>query len=65
MTPFITIEGPDGAGKTTLIKGLVSLLKEQLTVPLVLTREPGGEPLAEEIRDIILDPTHTQLDPRA
>ena len=65
MTPFITIEGPDGAGKTTLIKGLVSLLKEQLTVPLVLTREPGGEPLAEEIRDIILDPTYTQLDPRA
>lgn len=62
---FITIEGPDGAGKTTLISGLVEKLEASLKIPLMLTREPGGEPIAEKIRDIILDPAHTALDPRA
>lgn len=65
MSYFITVEGPDGAGKTTLIQGLVDRLQADLQVPLLLTREPGGEPLAEKIRDVILDPKHTDLDPRA
>lgn len=65
MGTFITVEGPDGAGKTTMINGLVAQLKEKLKVPLVLTREPGGVPVAEEIREIILNPEHMQLDPRA
>ncbi|MCZ0717907.1 dTMP kinase [Aerococcus kribbianus] len=65
MSYFITVEGPDGAGKTTLIQGLVDRLQADLQVPLLLTREPGGEPLAEKIRGVILDPKHTDLDPRA
>lgn len=60
---FITVEGIDGSGKTTLIKGLVQLLKQhypQLTV--LSTREPGGNMIAEKIREIILDVNHQQLD---
>lgn len=62
---FITVEGPDGAGKTTLINGLTAKLEASLNVPLILTREPGGDPIAEQIRRIILDPANTDLDPRA
>ena len=50
---FIVIDGPDGAGKSTVIKGVQSaLLAEGL--PVVLTREPGGSPYAEKVRDVIL-----------
>lgn len=62
---FITIEGPDGAGKTTLIEGLATKLTNRLGVPLTITREPGGHPIAEQIREIILSPENTDLDPRA
>lgn len=62
---LITIEGPDGAGKTTLIRGLVTELEAALAVPLMLTREPGGDPIAEKIREIILNPEHTALNDRA
>lgn len=61
---FITIEGPDGAGKTSLIKTLAPRLSEKMTVDLLLTREPGGIPISEKIREIILDPQHTEMDER-
>ncbi|QIL46355.1 dTMP kinase [Vagococcus coleopterorum] len=61
---FITIEGPDGAGKTSLIKGLAPLLEASLKTELLLTREPGGIPISEKIREIILDPAHTTMDDR-
>ncbi|MGX7059337.1 dTMP kinase [Vagococcus humatus] len=61
---FITVEGPDGAGKTSVINELAPLLKQQLTSPLLLTREPGGIPIAESIRRVILDPKNIEMDER-
>lgn len=61
---FITIEGPDGAGKTSIIKELAPKLTAAMTKELVLTREPGGIPIAEEIREVILDPKNTTMDER-
>lgn len=61
---FITIEGPDGAGKTSLIKELTPIFQQHLTIPLVVTREPGGIPIAEKIRQIILDPSNGAMDDR-
>ncbi len=60
---FISIEGPEGAGKTTLISGLAAYLQQQ-GVPVLTTREPGGIEIAERIRAIILDPSCTAMDPR-
>jgi dTMP kinase len=50
---FISFEGTEGVGKTTLIQGLATALREQ-GIELVLTREPGGTPLAERIRELLL-----------
>jgi dTMP kinase len=61
---FITVEGPDGAGKSSLVKGLVPLIQSALSIPLVVTREPGGSDIAEEIREILLNPEHTAMDDR-
>lgn len=61
---FITIEGPDGAGKTTLINALVPQLNVLYKLPVLVTREPGGNDIAEKIRQLILDPTHTTMDAR-
>ncbi|HET6552095.1 MAG TPA: dTMP kinase [Dyella sp.] len=52
---FITLEGGEGAGKSTLLAGLHKHLVGQ-GVPLVQTREPGGTPLGESVRAIVLDP---------
>jgi len=51
---FITFDGPDGSGKTTQIKRLADWLRERGTEP-VLLRQPGGTPLGERIRSILLD----------
>lgn len=60
---FITFEGGEGAGKSTAIKRIVdSLQKEGKEV--VLTREPGGTPIAEEIRNVILDKKNVGMDIR-
>lgn len=61
---FITVEGPDGAGKTSLIQTLVPILEQQLKNELIITREPGGIPISEEIRQVILDPKNTTMDDR-
>jgi len=53
---FITFEGPEGAGKTSVLQALIEELKPILGDDLVTTREPGGNPISEAIRDI-LQPT--------
>ena len=60
---FITIEGGEGAGKTTILSGIADWLKSQ-GWEVVVTREPGGIPIAEKIRDVILDRAHTDMDAR-
>lgn len=60
---FITFEGGEGAGKSTAIKRIVEKLTEE-GYEIVLTREPGGTPIAEEIRNVILDRKNTNMDPR-
>jgi dTMP kinase len=57
---FITFEGTEGAGKSTLIRNLKALIEERKTGPLagrevLLTREPGGTKVAERIRSVILE----------
>ena len=58
---FITFEGPEGAGKTTVIKELYKRMEEQ-GLKVILTREPGGIRIAEKIREIILDNDHQEMD---
>lgn len=60
---FITFEGPEGAGKTTIIQ----LLQEKFAQrkgEIVFTREPGGINIAEKIREVILNKEHTEMDAR-
>jgi len=59
---FITFEGPDGAGKTSVIQGLKKKFQETGEYPVLFTREPGGSPIAEEIRQVTLDPKNTAMD---
>lgn len=63
---FITLEGPEGSGKTTAARHLADWLRER-GAPVVLTHEPGGTPLGEEIRRIVLHMRgmSDDLDPRA
>jgi len=61
---FITVEGPDGAGKSTLVRKLQKKLLAELNVPLVITREPGGSDIAEKIREVIIDPNNRLMDNR-
>ncbi|HFR3747219.1 dTMP kinase [Streptococcus suis] len=58
---FITFEGPDGAGKTTVLQELLPKL-QVLGLEVITTREPGGVAIAEDIRKIILDPANTAMD---
>lgn len=61
---FISLEGSDGSGKTTAIKQVLKVIKPVLGDQLVLTREPGGDPIAEQIRHVILDPQNKAMDAR-
>ncbi|MCA1042411.1 dTMP kinase [Bacillus infantis] len=60
---FITAEGPEGAGKTTIINMLASGLADE-GYKVMQTREPGGIEIAEQIRAVILDTKNTAMDPR-
>ncbi|VXC38680.1 thymidylate kinase [Pseudomonas sp. 8AS] len=57
---FITLEGPEGAGKSTNREYLAERLREQ-GIEVLLTREPGGTPLAERIRELLLTPSDEQM----
>ncbi|MEO8246714.1 MAG: dTMP kinase [Chloroflexota bacterium] len=63
---FVTVEGPDGSGKTTAARHLAEWLRGQ-GVATVLTREPGGTPLGDEVRRLVLHlrDVSDDLDPRA
>jgi len=58
---FITIEGSEGAGKSTAVKHIVETL-EKRRVDHIITREPGGEENGEKIRSILLDSEHLEAD---
>ncbi len=57
---FITIEGGDGAGKSTNVEYIRAKLKA-VGKPVIVTREPGGTPLAEKIRRLLLDPENKNV----
>lgn len=61
---FITFEGPEGSGKTT-VSNIIEKRLEDIGYQVVHTREPGGTPIAEQIRNIILDKANIMLDARA
>lgn len=60
---FITLEGGEGAGKTTIANELIQKLSE-LGIETLYTREPGGIKIAEQIREVILDRENTEMDSR-
>lgn len=60
---FITVEGPDGAGKSTILNELYNKLVEEGR-DVVKTREPGGVSIAEQIREVILNKENTAMDIR-
>ena len=57
---FITFEGPDGSGKSTIIQKVYDYLIEN-NYDVIKTREPGGSPIAEKIRNLILDNENTEM----
>ncbi|HAQ57181.1 MAG TPA: dTMP kinase [Acholeplasmatales bacterium] len=60
---FVTFEGTEGSGKTSIIAQIETYFKSK-GYPVLSTREPGGIRISEKIRDILLDKNHTEMDPR-
>lgn len=60
---FITLEGGEGSGKTTIANEVIKKLANH-GVEGIHTREPGGSVIAEKIREVILNPLHTEMDAR-
>ncbi|WEV70496.1 dTMP kinase [Lactobacillus sp. ESL0785] len=58
---FISFEGPDGAGKSTVIAQVAAKIAPKLATQYLVTREPGGSKIAEQIRQFILDPKNDKL----
>ena len=63
MSLFITFEGGEGSGKSTILRKIDEKLRAD-GFETVLTREPGGTPIAEQIRNVILDKSNTKMDGR-
>lgn len=63
MSLFVTIEGPEGSGKTSAMR-IVKEKLENVGYSVVTTREPGGTEIGEQIRNVILDPKNTEMDSR-
>lgn len=59
---FITVEGGDGAGKSTQLANIKTYMEER-GISAIFTREPGGTEIAEKIREIILDPENEGMEP--
>ncbi|WP_251547488.1 dTMP kinase [Limosilactobacillus caecicola] len=65
MGTFISFEGPDGAGKTSVMNAIQQWLEDRVGADqLLLTREPGGNRISEQIRDVLFDDQNTNMDPR-
>ncbi len=58
---FISFEGPDGSGKSTVLKQVVAQIGPRLKTQYLVTREPGGSKIAEKIRQLILDPVNEEM----
>lgn len=61
---FISFEGPDGAGKSTVLNQILTKIGSKLIPQYLVTREPGGSKIAEQIRNIILDPANQKMTAR-
>ena len=59
---FISIEGPDGSGKSTQLNNIKKFFQERDT-ETIFTREPGGTIIGEKIREVLLDKSHVEMDP--
>lgn len=63
MSLFVTFEGGEGSGKSTALRLIAERLNKE-GQETVITREPGGTPIAEQIRNVILDKGNTAMDSR-
>ncbi len=63
MSLFITFEGGEGSGKSSVMKEVAKRLAAD-GYEIIETREPGGTPIAEQIRNVILDKANTKMDAR-
>lgn len=61
---FITLEGPEGSGKSSQLPALAEFLRQQGRVVLT-TREPGGTSIGEQVRSVIMNLKNTGMDPRS
>lgn len=60
---LVSLEGPEGAGKTSVLEAIIPILEDR-EIEVLSTREPGGVLIGEKIREVILDPSHTEMDPK-
>lgn len=60
---FITLEGPDGSGKTTQVPRLAEYLRSR-GLQVLTTREPGGTPISDQVRQVIMSMKNQEMDPR-
>jgi len=60
---FITLEGPDGGGKSSQAQRLAEYLRAE-NIEVLLTREPGGSPIGDQIRNVIMELENTDMDAR-